>query len=162
MLRDTNQRIWNVAVSVLREFLRSAQAAAGGAKRTRNSADLAAGGESVVREFLRSRSARRVRDHTREELAPAGETIGHGWTRVNTDADLHIDVHPRSSVADPEFLKNRIGMRYSPRLHQAPRARAREVARLKRSTLRSIATDLHFWVPVIVLILGTALLMALR
>jgi hypothetical protein len=38
--------------------------------------------------------------------------------------------------------------------------------RLKRSsrvlTLLAIATDVHLWVPVIVLILGTALLMTLR
>jgi len=36
------------------EYLKSAQAAFGGTKRERNSADLAAGSESVVREFLRS------------------------------------------------------------------------------------------------------------
>lgn len=33
---------------------------------------------------------------------------------------------------------------------------------LKRSTIRSIASDVHFWVPVGVLILGTALLAVLR
>ena len=39
------------------EYLKSAQAAFGGTKRERNSADLAAGSESVVREFLRSSGA---------------------------------------------------------------------------------------------------------
>jgi hypothetical protein len=38
----------------LREFLKSAKAAFGGTKRKRNSADLAAGSESVLREFLKS------------------------------------------------------------------------------------------------------------
>jgi len=33
---------------------------------------------------------------------------------------------------------------------------------MKRSTLRCILTDVHLWVPVIVLVLGTALLMALK
>jgi hypothetical protein len=33
---------------------------------------------------------------------------------------------------------------------------------VKRSRLACILTDVHLWVPVIVLILGTALLMALR
>ncbi|MBI4874869.1 MAG: translocated intimin receptor Tir [Acidobacteria bacterium] len=33
---------------------------------------------------------------------------------------------------------------------------------MKPSTLRSILTDLHFWVPVIVLVLGTGLLAVMR
>lgn len=33
---------------------------------------------------------------------------------------------------------------------------------MKRSTLLSILTDSHLWVPVVVLILGTTLLMVLR
>jgi hypothetical protein len=33
---------------------------------------------------------------------------------------------------------------------------------MKRSTLACILTDLHLWVPVVVLILGTTLLMTLR
>ncbi len=33
---------------------------------------------------------------------------------------------------------------------------------MKRSTLISILTDAHFWVPVVILILGTTLLMTLR
>jgi hypothetical protein len=33
---------------------------------------------------------------------------------------------------------------------------------LKQSTLIAILTDVHLWVPVAVLILGTALLMVLR
>jgi hypothetical protein len=33
---------------------------------------------------------------------------------------------------------------------------------LKRSRLMAILTDVHLWVPVVVLILGTALLMTLR
>jgi hypothetical protein len=37
-----------------------------------------------------------------------------------------------------------------------------EVTSLKRSMISSIATDAHFWVPVCVLILGTALLAVLR
>ena len=37
-----------------------------------------------------------------------------------------------------------------------------EVTRLKRPIVSSIASDAHFWVPVIVLILGTALLAVLR
>jgi hypothetical protein len=32
----------------------------------------------------------------------------------------------------------------------------------ERSTLACIVTDLHLWVPVVVLILGTTLLMTLR
>lgn len=32
----------------------------------------------------------------------------------------------------------------------------------KNSTLHAIVTDVHFWVPVIVLALGTALLLVLR
>jgi len=37
-----------------------------------------------------------------------------------------------------------------------------EAARVKHSLLRSILTDVHFWVPLIVLVFGTALLMVLR
>jgi hypothetical protein len=37
-----------------------------------------------------------------------------------------------------------------------------EVSHLKPTLLRSILTDLHFWVPVIILILGTALLAVMR
>jgi hypothetical protein len=33
---------------------------------------------------------------------------------------------------------------------------------MNRPTLANIVTDVHLWVPVIVLILGTALLMTLR
>jgi hypothetical protein len=33
---------------------------------------------------------------------------------------------------------------------------------MKRSALIAILTDVHLWVPVVVLILGTALLMTLR
>jgi hypothetical protein len=33
---------------------------------------------------------------------------------------------------------------------------------LKRSSWMAILTDVHLWVPVVVLILGTALLMTLR
>ncbi|MEK7752573.1 MAG: translocated intimin receptor Tir [Acidobacteriota bacterium] len=33
---------------------------------------------------------------------------------------------------------------------------------MKPTLLRSILTDLHFWVPVVVLILGTALLAVMR
>jgi hypothetical protein len=33
---------------------------------------------------------------------------------------------------------------------------------LKPTLFRSILTDLHFWVPVVVLILGTALLAVMR
>ena len=33
---------------------------------------------------------------------------------------------------------------------------------MKRSNLMAILTDVHLWVPVAVLILGTALLMSLR
>ena len=33
---------------------------------------------------------------------------------------------------------------------------------MKRSRLMAILTDVHLWVPVVVLILGTALLMTLR
>jgi hypothetical protein len=33
---------------------------------------------------------------------------------------------------------------------------------MKRSSLVAILTDIHLWVPVVVLILGTALLMTLR
>jgi hypothetical protein len=33
---------------------------------------------------------------------------------------------------------------------------------LRQSTARSILTDLHFWVPVVVLVLGTALLAVMR
>jgi len=33
---------------------------------------------------------------------------------------------------------------------------------LKQSTLIAILTDVHLWVPVVVLILGTSLLMVLR
>jgi hypothetical protein len=33
---------------------------------------------------------------------------------------------------------------------------------MKRSALFCILTDIHLWVPVVVLILGTALLMTLR
>jgi len=33
---------------------------------------------------------------------------------------------------------------------------------MKRSNLMAILTDVHLWVPVVVLILGTALLMSLR
>jgi hypothetical protein len=32
----------------------------------------------------------------------------------------------------------------------------------KVSLVRAVVTDLHFWVPVIVLVLGTALLLVLR
>jgi len=32
----------------------------------------------------------------------------------------------------------------------------------KSSTLGAIVTDAHFWVPVVVLVLGTALLLVLR
>ncbi len=32
----------------------------------------------------------------------------------------------------------------------------------KHPTLRAIVTDMHFWVPVIVLVAGTALLLVLR
>jgi hypothetical protein len=32
----------------------------------------------------------------------------------------------------------------------------------KSSTLHAIVTDVHFWVPVVVLVLGTALLLVLR
>lgn len=37
-----------------------------------------------------------------------------------------------------------------------------EVTSLKRSMISSIATDAHFWVPVCVLVIGTALLAVLR
>jgi hypothetical protein len=37
----------------------------------------------------------------------------------------------------------------------------REVG-LRESKLRAIVTDLHFWIPVIVLALGTSLLLVLR
>jgi len=33
---------------------------------------------------------------------------------------------------------------------------------MRRSTLIAILTDVHLWVPVVILILGTALLMTLR
>ena len=33
---------------------------------------------------------------------------------------------------------------------------------LPHSTLRAIVTDAHFWIPVVVLILGTSLLLVLR
>ena len=33
---------------------------------------------------------------------------------------------------------------------------------MKQSTIVSILTDVHLWVPVVVLILGTVLLMSLR
>ena len=33
---------------------------------------------------------------------------------------------------------------------------------MKSSTLVSILTDVHLWVPIVVLILGTAVLMSLR
>jgi hypothetical protein len=33
---------------------------------------------------------------------------------------------------------------------------------MKQSMLRCILTDVHLWVPVVVLVLGTILLMALR
>jgi len=38
----------------------------------------------------------------------------------------------------------------------------REDTCLKRSKLRAIATDVQFWIPVVVLVLGVALLWALR
>ena len=57
--------------SVVREFLRSAQAADRGTKRKRNSTDLAATSESVVREFLRSaKGAARTAKPSQELLAP--------------------------------------------------------------------------------------------
>ncbi|MBM3746781.1 MAG: translocated intimin receptor Tir [Acidobacteria bacterium] len=33
---------------------------------------------------------------------------------------------------------------------------------LKQPVLRAVLTDLHFWVPVVVLVLGTALLAVMR
>jgi hypothetical protein len=48
---------------------RSAQAAAGGAKRTRNSKDLAAGSESVVRQFLKSAQAATRGAKRKQELS---------------------------------------------------------------------------------------------
>ncbi|HXK01020.1 MAG TPA: translocated intimin receptor Tir [Verrucomicrobiae bacterium] len=33
---------------------------------------------------------------------------------------------------------------------------------MKSSKLRAIATDVHFWIPVVVLVLGTSLLLTLR
>jgi hypothetical protein len=47
-----------LALDILRyriEIIKSAQAASGGTKRKRNSADLAAGSESVLREFIKAR-----------------------------------------------------------------------------------------------------------
>ena len=55
--RETRRTWPRRASPVVREFLRSAQAAGRGVKQKRNSADLAATGESVVREFLRSAQA---------------------------------------------------------------------------------------------------------
>jgi hypothetical protein len=62
----------------LREFLKSAKAAFGGAKRKRNSTDLAAGSESVLREFLKSAKAafggaKRKRNST--DLAAGSESV---------------------------------------------------------------------------------------
>ncbi|HTS67784.1 MAG TPA: translocated intimin receptor Tir [Terriglobia bacterium] len=33
---------------------------------------------------------------------------------------------------------------------------------MKNSKLRAIATDVHFWIPIAVLVLGTSLLLVLR
>jgi hypothetical protein len=38
----------------------------------------------------------------------------------------------------------------------------KERAHMKNSLLKAIATDVHFWVPVAVLIVGLALLLVLR
>jgi hypothetical protein len=56
--------------------LKSAQAAGRGTKQKRNSADLAAGGESVVRAFLTNANGADLRRQTMEELAwPSGGAV---------------------------------------------------------------------------------------
>ena len=65
--------------SVVREFLKSAQAARRGTERKRNSADLAAPGESVVREFLKSR----FEDTTRFEVC--ADPLSCAYDIVNSE-----------------------------------------------------------------------------
>jgi uncharacterized protein YaaR (DUF327 family) len=57
--------------SLLAALVKSAQAAGRGLKRERNPADLAAAGESVVREFLKSaKGAARTPESIQEPIAP--------------------------------------------------------------------------------------------
>lgn len=44
----------------------------------------------------------------------------------------------------------------------APIGEVSQDTRLKKSKLRAIATDVHFWIPFFVLVLGAALLLNLR